>query len=96
MGTKNNAASHSAIQYTMCNTIHNAQYNTQCSMYNYVKSTAWILWHCHCWVTQHSGTWNWYYENIEPQYIAFTKCFAFEFINLSLSRPSQNTSIYNF
>ena len=48
MGTKNNAASHGAIQYTMCNTIHNAQYNTQCSMYNYVKSTAWILWHCHC------------------------------------------------
>ena len=35
MGAKNNAASHGAIQYTMCNTIHNAQYNTQCSMYNY-------------------------------------------------------------
>ena len=35
MGAKSNAASHGAIQYTMCNTIHNAQCNTQCSMYNY-------------------------------------------------------------
>ena len=79
-------------QYTMCNTIHNAQYNTPCSMYNYGNPQPG---YCGT-VTQHSGTWNWYYENIEPQYIAFTKCFAFEFINLSLSRPSQNTLIHNF
>ena len=47
MGTKNNAASHGAIQYTMCNTIHNVQYNTQCAirytMHNTIHSVVCII-----------------------------------------------------